>query len=485
MDFEQFFVGSALLGAFGSVIWSCWAYFKVLAWRVINLIIVRARFGDNAMISVNYYLWTTFKRSPFGSREYCGMFSFVQPVNRVQLIGYETSSKDFAIFWQGWRPIIVYVDYPSGNLGGGAPNMALAVMFIRGTFDTDTLLVKAITYWNESKHSAFESENGRKRFRVNRVFGGFVSGARGNNRNDRPPGAYGKDEVATKQETIPLDRRYLQWSVEQLGDKCRNTDPFSALSLPSEAHAVVNKIKQWFYSEDWYRSKQIPWRLGIMMTGVPGTGKSSLARAVGQLFDLPVNVFDLSTFSNEDFSNEWTRLMSSTPCMILLEDVDAQFDGRKNRGGEGGLTFDCLLNHLSGVKEADGVLVVITTNHPECLDEALGRPTSNCGVVSSTRPGRIDYVLELGPLDESGRLRIAERILSDCPEYIPQIVVDGCGDTGAQFENRCQQLALAEYWKSDRDLAKPAELVDLSSKPTYTNSTESNALVSGSSFHSL
>ena len=91
------------------------------------------------------------------------------------------------------------------------------------------------------------------------------------------------------------------------------------------------------------------------------------------------------------------------------QDIDAIFNGRVNRlrDGEGGLTFDCFLNCLSGVKEANGVLVIITTNHPEVLDHALGKPDEERGKMS-TRPGRIDYTLELGPLDEACRQRIAE-----------------------------------------------------------------------------
>jgi SpoVK/Ycf46/Vps4 family AAA+-type ATPase len=92
------------------------------------------------------------------------------------------------------------------------------------------------------------------------------------------------------------------------------------------------------------------------------------------------------------------------------------------------------------VSEASGVLLIITTNRPETLDPALGR----AGGVS--RPGRIDRVVEFGPLDEAGREHIAARILTGYPDAISKCVLQGTGDTGAQFEDRCVREAMRLYW---------------------------------------
>jgi len=68
------------------------------------------------------------------------------------------------------------------------------------------------------------------------------------------------------------------------------------------------------------------------------------------------------------------------------------------------------------------------------------------GSCISTRPGRIDRVLELKTLDEKCRRKIAERILIDCSELIDATVKNGDGDTEAQFQERCSQIALKEFW---------------------------------------
>lgn len=80
--------------------------------------------------------------------------------------------------------------------------------------------------------------------------------------------------------------------------------------------------------------------------------------------------------------------------IALIEDIDGVFHGRQNvlRGesGQGSrLTFDCVLNCLSGVQTADGVFTVITTNHLELVDPALGRPMASG---DASRPGRLDHL---------------------------------------------------------------------------------------------
>ena len=95
------------------------------------------------------------------------------------------------------------------------------------------------------------------------------------------------------------------------------------------------------------------------------------------------------------------------------------------------------------VEGADGVLLVVTTNHIEDIDSALGRPESDG---RSTRPGRIDRAVHLSALDEDCRRRIALRILADCPHEVDAVVAAGNGDSGAKFQDRCAQIALAWHW---------------------------------------
>ena len=115
------------------------------------------------------------------------------------------------------------------------------------------------------------------------------------------------------------------------------------------------------------------------------------------------------------------------------------------------LTFDGLLNCIDGVERSDGVFIVLTTNNIEKIDPSLGRPKSNEKELS-TRPGRIDRVVELKPMDKECRLLFAKKLLSGYNEEIEKFVLLGEGDTGAQFQDRCAKRALELYWKDKEKL---------------------------------
>jgi ATP-dependent 26S proteasome regulatory subunit len=112
------------------------------------------------------------------------------------------------------------------------------------------------------------------------------------------------------------------------------------------------------------------------------------------------------------------------------------------------LTFDCLLNTISGVKNGDGVLLCVTTNSITDLDPALGIPNGIND--SSTRPGRIDRAVELVDMQEPERRKVANYILKDCSVDIEQLLKNTNGETAAQFQSRCTSLALSQFWKTNK-----------------------------------
>lgn len=159
----------------------------------------------------------------------------------------------------------------------------------------------------------------------------------------------------------------------------------------------------------WYANRGIPYRRGYLLHGPPGTGKSSLAWAIAGVFGLDIYCISLvdPTLTEEDLGLMFTSLPRR--CVVLLEDIDAaglnkrqeteeaekpkEEDAASKMGAEitkafkavrnndkdkQGITLSGLLNAIDGVASHEGRVLVMTTNFPDKLDEAL------------IRPGRID-----------------------------------------------------------------------------------------------
>ncbi len=124
---------------------------------------------------------------------------------------------------------------------------------------------------------------------------------------------------------------------------------------------------------------------GVLLVGMPGTGKTLLAKAVAG--EAGVAFFHIS---GSDFVEMFVGVGASrvrdlfeqgrrsAPCILFIDELDAV--GRTRGAGYGGghdereQTLNQMLVEMDGFETQDGVIILAATNRPDVLDPALLRP---------------------------------------------------------------------------------------------------------------
>lgn len=184
--------------------------------------------------------------------------------------------------------------------------------------------------------------------------------------------------------------------------------------IPAASISELRQHLNWFFSsEEWFRKNGIPYRTGICLHGPPGTGKTSLVRAIASEWDLSVYSVD---FSNLDDSELKDVIWKVGPrAIILMEDIDTIQSSQKRelaelreeisvRSKKMEVTLGGLLNAIDGVVDSDGRVFIVTTNHFEKLDPAL------------LRPGRVNIKMNLNYMND-------EMFHKAFKKYFPEFIV--------------------------------------------------------------
>lgn len=158
---------------------------------------------------------------------------------------------------------------------------------------------------------------------------------------------------------------------------------------------LYGTVDTFIESKKWYRDNGIPYKLGILLSGPPGTGKTSLIKALCAKYDRDLFTINIGSISDAAF----LKAMSCAPekSIIAIEDIDG-YGVNVNRDEKQeknplGLTMSGLLNGLDGVASPEDLIVIATTNYLNRLDPAL------------IRDGRFDLKLTVDNMDLDSVIR--------------------------------------------------------------------------------
>lgn len=437
--------------AFLAVLAACWRQVAMVFDRLRGIFVQRTMIRGQVSLSVVQYLFNEARVLRTGDAFIDSTAAWVRPRNRVQEVAYEEAPiKPVVIIWRG-RPLVLRRMSETHGSSDAVPmggQHGIHLYHLRGTVDLKKLTEEALEWY------VLKDTTGQ-RYRVRHAVGRAYKDGKS---TGEPAQA-----IPLSDSSSTVGRNYLHWSEHDIGAP-KAKEPFTSYALGSIASEAREDFRRWLDLKDWYLERGIPWRRGHLLYGQPGTGKTALVRALAQEADMPVFSYDLSSLDNEEFRACWMGMQESAPCIALLEDIDGVFHGRENvlaqvNTTRESLTFDCLLNAIGGIETADGVFVVVTTNRPELLDEALGRPTADG---RTTRPGRLDRAYCLPLPSENQRESIIRRIAG---EVLPHHLQHTEGMTAAQVTEWAMNLALSKMWKTQEP---PAQVADFYARSAMT-----------------
>lgn len=195
--------------------------------------------------------------------------------------------------------------------------------------------------------------------------------------------------------------------------------------LPNrEFEKLKDLIGDFLSSHDKFSERGVPWRLGILLSGMAGAGKSTTVEAIATHFNLDVYIIQLSEMSDSKLMEAINRLPER--CILLLEDVRGNTLQAKQEDGSV-LSSSGLLNALDGIAIPEGRICFMTTNFKEELDPVL------------VRPGRIDYEIKYTYANQEQILDLSRKF-----DYnISSVVVEEWANEKicmAEVQNRLLQL---------------------------------------------
>lgn len=173
-----------------------------------------------------------------------------------------------------------------------------------------------------------------------------------------------------------MDGRYGDWIILNISKKRSIDTLFLEPSIIDNLKTEINTFMDPSTKEE-YERFGIPYKFNVLLYGLPGTGKTTTIHCIASLIHSDIAILQITKdIDDSNLTKAINSLSKLDNCRVLvLEDIDSIFsDERKvHDSTKNGITMSGILNFLDGLVRNEGIIVFITTNNKDVLDEAIFR----------------------------------------------------------------------------------------------------------------
>ncbi|MHB2026416.1 MAG: ATP-dependent zinc metalloprotease FtsH [Elusimicrobiota bacterium] len=249
-------------------------------------------------------------------------------------------------------------------------------------------------------------------------------------------------------------------SRAKLSDPNKKKTTFQDVAGCDEAKEELSEIVDFLKNPEQFKKLGGKMPRGVLLFGLPGTGKTLLARAVAGEAGVPFFSASASEFVEmfvgvgaSRVRDLFAQAKKASPAVIFVDELDAV--GRHRFAGIGGghdereQTLNQLLVELDGFEQNQGIVLIAATNRPDVIDPAL------------LRPGRFDRQVNVPTPHLKGReeiLKVHARDVKMSPSVDLALIARRTpGFSGADLANVINEAALL----AARKKKEAVETVDL------------------------
>jgi SpoVK/Ycf46/Vps4 family AAA+-type ATPase len=194
-------------------------------------------------------------------------------------------------------------------------------------------------------------------------------------------------------EKYSIERSYLRGKKISPSLEFIKVEPYGwddVILPPLTKKEIISNVDNLINGIDIYKRNNIKFKRGLILKGVPGTGKTMIGKVLCNCVNC---TFIWVTPKFLENSRAVTSICNISPAILFLEDIDLY--GLNREISNNAALLGELMNQLDGIVENHFVIVIATTNKVDDVEQAL-----------KNRPGRFDRILDVPVPSNENRLEM-------------------------------------------------------------------------------